>query len=126
MQFFLPNQPDDVVADQLQHMIDRGVRGIRALTYEHGRSKYELAVGSARREFRRQTGPRGGYRKDADYERLARETGGMVLLIIDAGSMIEVYSEPGGGWALPSLVGVNEVVPGSTEYFDEFAAGGSA
>lgn len=101
------------------------MRAIRKLEYEHEGSRFELEVGKTRLEFRRQTGPRGGHRKDAHFERIGRSTGGMIVLVVDVGHLIEVFSSPAGRWANPSYVGRNEV-SGAIEYFDEFIGlGGS-
>ncbi len=44
-------------------------RHARSLTYKHGSDKYEVVVGKPRKRYRRKTGPRGGYIKDADWQK---------------------------------------------------------
>lgn len=39
--------------------------------------------------------------------------------------MIEVSPSPGQGWPFSSLIRINEVVPGSAEYVDDFVTGWS-
>jgi hypothetical protein len=81
------------------------------MTYKHGGDKYEVIVGEPRQVYRRKTGPRGGYIKDAGWQGWGAPTGSAVTTIIDAGRFIEVYSEePSRGWANPSMVGHDEVM----------------
>jgi hypothetical protein len=90
-----------------------------ALEYEHGDSRFEVKVGQPRKEFKRKTGPRGGYIKNADYASYGYETGTEVSAIVDArGDLLFVWSfgPPFGGWASPSLVGRHEVR--RIEYFE--------
>jgi len=95
-------------------------RRIRSITYEHEDSRYVVTVGEQRLRYRRQTGPRGGYRKNADYRRDGSRIGTHVTAIIDAGGVILVYScPPCGGWANPSLVGPNSL--SDIEYFKAVA-----
>ena len=45
-------------------------------------------------------------------------------MILDVGGLFEVYSEnPHDGWAFPSLVGTNELIEGTLEYFDPWDRG---
>lgn len=87
-------------------------RQARAMAYKHGGDKYEVAVGEPRKVYRRKTGPRGGYVKDADWQGWGTPVGSTVTaMIIDADRFIEVYSEePSRGWANPSMVGHDEVM----------------
>ena len=83
----------------------------RSLTYKHGGDKYEVVVGQPRKRYRRRTGPRGGYIKDAGWQGWVEETGSTALDIVDAGHVIEVWSgEPSHGWANPSYVGRQAVI----------------
>ncbi len=93
-------------------------RRARTMTYRHDGDKYEVTVGEPRKAYRRKTGPRGGYIKDADWQGWGTPTGSTVTAIIDAGHVIEVYSEePSRGWANPSMVGHGEVM--SIEWISE-------
>src|SRR6266567_4821031 len=86
-------------------------RQARSMTYRHDGDKYEVTVGEPRKIYRRKTGPRGGYIKDADWQGWGTPTGSTVTAIVDAGRYIEVYSEePSQGWANPSAVGHGEVM----------------
>jgi hypothetical protein len=81
------------------------------MTYRHGGDKYEVAIGQRRHLFRRKTGPRGGYIKEADWQLWGIPTGSTVTAITDADQFIEVYSEaPSRSWANPSMVGHDEVM----------------
>jgi hypothetical protein len=81
------------------------------MTYRHDGDKYEVSVGKPRKIFKRQTGPRGGYLKNADWQGWGTETGSVVTAIEDGGKAIYVFSEePSGVWANPSMVGFNEIV----------------
>jgi hypothetical protein len=93
-------------------------RVARSMTYKHGGDKYEVTVGQSRKVYKRKTGPRGGYIKDADWQGWGTPTGSTVTAITDAGRFIEVYSEePSKGWANPSMVGHDEVM--SIEWVSE-------
>lgn len=128
--FFIPRLRDDPAAEaEWQRYLERtpapaDSRRVYKLTYEHNGSKYEVAVGEPRKQFRRRTGPRGGYIPNADFERLGRATGTEVSGIIDTGDLVYVwsYGPPFGGWVNPSLVGRAEIR--SIEYFDDAGAGG--
>lgn len=98
-------------------------RRARAMTYRHDGDKYEVTVSQPRKRYRRRTGPRGGYLKDAGWQGWGTPTGSTVTAIIDAGNVIEVYSEePALGWANPSFVGHGEIM--SIEWADEQSAAG--
>ena len=119
MKFFMPELDDEEVAKQLEAIRQRPGRAIFKMKYEHDRSRFEVEVGKPRKEFRHKTGPRGGYIKDADIERLGRDTGGTVVRIVDLGDVIEVYALPGLGWSVPSFVGRAELTE-PPDYFEEF------
>ena len=81
------------------------------MTYKHDGDKYQVTVGQPRELYRRRTGPRGGYIKNADWQGRGTPTGSTVTAIIDAGRFMEVYfEEPSRGWANPSMVGYDEVM----------------
>jgi hypothetical protein len=89
------------------------------MTYEHDGARYEVTVGQRRKRYARQTGPRGGYLKDADYVSRSQDTGTQVAGIVDGGGdVLYVWSfgPPFDGWANPSLVGRRELR--SIEYFE--------
>jgi hypothetical protein len=91
----------------------RGTTGKHAssVTYRHDGDKYEVTVGGPRKRYRRRTGPRGGYIKNAGWYGWSDETGSTVTDIVDAGRCIEVFSEePSLGWANPSYVGHDEIM----------------
>jgi len=93
-------------------------RQARTVTYKHNGDKYEVIIGEPRKVYRRKTGPRGGYIKNADWQGWGTPTGSTVTAITDAGQYIEVYSEePSRGWANPSMVGHGEVM--SIEWISE-------
>jgi hypothetical protein len=43
-------------------------RQARAMTYRHDGDKYGVTVGEPRKVYKRKTGPRGGYIKNADWQ----------------------------------------------------------
>jgi hypothetical protein len=95
-------------------------RQIRSITYEHEGDRYEVIVGSPRRVYRRRTGPRGGYIKNAGQKSWSTGTGSVVTGI-EPGDPFCVWSEvPSGIWDNPSLVGQHEIR--HIEYFDDAAA----
>jgi hypothetical protein len=92
-------------------------RRVHAITYEHGGDKYEVTVGKPRKVYPRQTGPRGGYIKNAGHRPWGSETGAVVSRIEDGGDLLYVWSEePSPGWANPSYVGRHEIR--SIAYFE--------
>jgi hypothetical protein len=94
----------------------------RAITYEHEGDRYEVTVGSPRTVYRRRTGPRGGYIKDAGQQSWGTGTGSVVTRI-EIGDPTLVWSEePSQGWANPSFVGLREIR--HIEYFDVSAGHG--
>ena len=99
---------------------DLPARRVRSITYEHGGDRYEAIVGSPRKVYRRRTGPRGGYIKNAGQQSWCTETGS-VITSIEPGDPSYVWSEvPSGIWANPSFVGQHEIR--HIEYFDDAAA----
>lgn len=95
MKFFIPHLTDDPAAAEAEWQCYLDAAGappdsrrIYRLTYEHDGDRYELTVGEPRQQFRRQTGPRGGYIRNADHERYGRATGTIVSGIIDAGDLV--------------------------------------
>lgn len=127
--FFLPHLREDpaAAAAEWQRYLDESgapqdSRRVHRLSYEHDGDRYEVTVGEPRQQFRRKTGPRGGYIKNADVERYGRDTGTVVSGIIDAGDLVYVwsYGPPFGGWANPSFVGRREIR--HIGYFDDATA----
>lgn len=125
MKFFIPDLRDDPEAAELRwarYVADSpglpDSRRIYSLTYEHDGDKYLATVGDCRKVYKRRTGPRGGYIKNADHVGWATETGTMISAIIDGGDVLHIwsYGPPFRGWANPSMVGRSEVR--SIEYFD--------
>ena len=96
-----------------------GSRRVYSRTCEHEGDRYELTVGEPRKVYKRKTGPRGGYIKDAGHEGWPTETGTVVSSIVDADVVVYVwsYGPPFGGWANPSFVGRGEVR--RVEYFED-------
>jgi len=97
---------------------DDNARRLYSLTYEHEDSLYKVKVGEPRVRFRRRTGPRGGYIKDAPYSTSGTPTGTDVTAIVRAGNVIHVYSwgPSYGGWANPSFVGPDSIT--QSTYFE--------
>ena len=118
MKFFLPDGTDEKRSEILERLRANGHAALYRLTYNHEGDQYELEVGRPRKKFARKTGPRGGYIKNAEPSTYGTETGGTVVLIVSTENVIEVWSEPARGWAVPSIVGRSEVV--RSERFDEF------
>jgi hypothetical protein len=123
--FFVPDLADDDEAAEerwchylLQSGASPSSKRVYTLVYEHDGDRYELTVGQPREVFKRKTGPRGGYIKDAGQVRYGVSTGTVVSAIVEAGQVIHVwsYGPPFGGWANPSLVGIREVR--AIAYFD--------
>jgi hypothetical protein len=126
VQFFIPDFRDDpaVAEAEWQRYLSESPappesRRVFSITYEHDGDIYEVSVGQARKRYRRQTGPRRGYIKNAGTEPWGRESGTMVSGIIDAGDVLYVwsYGPPFDGWANPSFVGRREVR--RIEYFTD-------
>jgi hypothetical protein len=118
MKFFIPHLRDDPGAAEREWQrylqlspAPADSRRVYSVTYEHDGSKYVVTVGEARQEYRRKTGPRGGYIKNAGYLGYSTPTGTEVSGIIATRTILYVwsYGPPFGGWANPSLVGISEV-----------------
>jgi hypothetical protein len=131
--FFIPHLQHDVTAAETEWQrylaetpAPPGSRRVHKLTYEDSRGRYEVTVGAPRKQFRRQTGPRGGRIPNADFERLRHDTGTVVSGIIDTGDLLYIwsYGPPFGEWHNPSMVGRTGVR--SIEYFDEAPAAADA
>jgi hypothetical protein len=125
MQFFIPDLRDDPEAAEArwQSYAERSgaaasSRRIFSVTYEHESSRFVVTVGERRMEFRRQTGPRGGYIKNAPYLGYGHDSGTIVSAILDCAELLQVwtYGPPFKGWANPSLIGRREV--SDVTYFD--------
>jgi hypothetical protein len=117
MRFFVPGATPEQNAKIWEELATTGHRPVHSVTYEHEGSKFVVTVGTERQEYRRKTGPRGGYIKNAGHVGWPAPTGSSVLLIVNTGALLEVRSElPSGGWANPSLIGLSEIA--SIEYFE--------
>jgi len=125
MKFVIPHLRDDPDAAEREwqrylqvSLAPADSRRVYSMTYVHDGSKYVVTVGEPRQVYRRKTGPCGGYIKNAGYLGYSSPTGTDVSGIIDAGTIIYVwsYGPPFGGWANPSLVGTSGM--GQIEYFD--------
>ena len=117
MKFFIPFMQDEAAAErQWQSFIDdcrapSSSERLYSVTYTHDGDKIVVTVGEAPKVFKRKTGPRGGYIKNADYVRLGRTIGTTVCGIIHAGHLIYVYQLPANSyWANPILVGPPSVL----------------
>ena len=120
--FFIPgiDHPADAEAQWARFVQGQrpGCRRVYSLTYMNGISKIEVKVGEARMQRRPEAGPRGGHIPGGGLSPVARRTGSRVLAVVDAGTVLEVWSEPPPGeWANPSLVS-----PGSLERIQYFRA----
>ncbi len=84
---------------------------MHSLTYRHEGSEIEVTVGAPRRERRPKTGPHGGRLRNAGLTG-PHSTGTTVLAIVDAGMVIEAWSEgpSDGGWHSPSFVGPESLI----------------
>ena len=113
--FFIPEASDSKGAwDWYVHAV--GLKGEEAealyeIDYLHDGDRYEVRVGEPRHLYPRKTGPRGGYRRDAEYRGWSSDTGTVVTAIMRATpNMIYVWSlPPYGEWANPSMVGSGEL-----------------
>ncbi len=122
MMFYVPRATPEKNAKIWQDLAANGHRAVHSITYEHEGSKLIVKVGAERQEYRRKTGPRGGYLKNAGHVGWAVSTGSTVLLIVSTGTLLEVHSESlSRGWANPSLIGLNEIT--AIEYFEPPADG---
>ena len=83
-------------------------------------SRIEVRVGERRMEFKRETGPRGGYIPHAELERKGRPTGTVIILIAKSAGRIDIFSEPDkyNVWSNPSYSSIDAVLPNTIEYFE--------
>lgn len=123
MKFFIPGLSEEQAEERWAFYVRDGgapdtSRRVYAVTYEHGGDRYAVKVGEPRQVYRRRTGPRGGYMKNAGHEGWATETGTVISGIVDARTYLQVWSfgPPFGGWANPSLIGRPEIT--RIEYFE--------
>jgi hypothetical protein len=126
MKFFIPHLASVPVAAEAEWRrylesgsLQASSRKVYSLRHHHGGDRYEVTVGQPRQVYRRRTGPRGGYIKNAGQETYPQSTGTVVSGIIDAGQVILVwsYGPPFGGWANPSYIGREELT--MIEYFED-------
>jgi len=126
MRFFIPHLKENAKAGwtEFRRYIARSSapadsRPVYRLEYQHEGDRYVVTVGEKRLRFRRRTGPRGGYIKDAGQVPYSLPTGTVVSGIVDGGQVIYVwsYGPPFDGWANPSMVGKSEVL--SVTYFED-------
>lgn len=121
--FFVPGTSDPKAAwDWYVQAVDlkaSEAEPLYEISYRHGGDRYEVRVGEPRHCYRRETGPRGGYRRNAGTEPWSTDTGTVVAAIMRAPNVIYVWSlPPDGEWANPSMVGSSELkkaVPFSVE-----------
>lgn len=128
--FFIPGASDPNAAwDWYVQAVDltgEEVEALYEIDYQHDGDgdHYEVRVGEPRHIYPRETGPRGGYRRNAGQRSWSSNTGTVVTAIMRAPSVIYVWSfPPYENWANPSMVGLGELrnaVP-----FSEFPAGGN-
>jgi hypothetical protein len=119
MNFFIPDEPPNVIKSELENLISTGRKAIQKMAYADSRGRYEIEVGKPRMVYSVKVGPRGGRLPRHEYASWPKYSGGVVRQIVELPNVIEVYASPAGGWSNPSLVGLH-TVHGSVEYFDEF------
>ncbi|HEY2479015.1 MAG TPA: hypothetical protein VGI17_09810 [Solirubrobacterales bacterium] len=112
--FFIPGASDSQVAWdwylQSEGLKAEEAQALFEIAYLHEGDRHEVRVGEPRRVFRRQTGPRGGYRSDACHRRWSSDTGTVVTAIMQTPTVILVWSAPPyAPWGNPSMVGLGEV-----------------
>jgi hypothetical protein len=112
--FFLPGASDPQAAwdwyVRSEGLAEGEVEALYEVFYLHGGDRYEVRVGEPRHVFRRETGPRGGYRPNAGHRRWSSNTGTPVTAIMRTPDKILVWSAPPyGQWANPSIIGLGEV-----------------
>jgi hypothetical protein len=117
VKFFIPSVDDLLEAEKVWRSFaddcgaPQSCRRLYSLTYTHDQDKIVVTVGKPPMVYKRQTGPRGGYIKNADFVRLGQSIGTTVCGIVDAGSLIYVYQIPSNRyWANPILVGQGSVM----------------
>src|SRR5437870_296759 len=92
MQFFIPHLREDPAAAEQEWLRYLSVsrapansRRVYHVIYMHDGERYDVTVGQPRMVFQRETGPRGGYIKNADLRPHGMPTGTVVSGIVDAG-----------------------------------------
>jgi hypothetical protein len=118
MKFYMPDFSESEVSAMAQKLRDENKRAIQLMTYLHEGARFEVTVGAPRKEYRKETGPRGGYKKNAGISRIGHSSGNPVYLITESARAIDVYSFRPDKWGHPSIVGENEVIRDTIEYFD--------
>lgn len=112
--FFIPGASDPQAAWDW-YMQSDPLRGEEAealfeIAYLHEGDRYEVRVGEPRHVFKRETGPRGGYRPNAGHRKWSSDTGTLVTAIMRTPTVIFVWSVPPyAPWANPSMVGLGEI-----------------
>jgi hypothetical protein len=127
--FFIPGASDPKAAwDWYVQAVDltgEDVEALYEINYQHGGDYYEVRVGEPRHIYPRETGPRGGYRRNAGQRSWSSDTGTVVAAVMRAPNVIYVWSfPPYGDWANPSMVGLGELC--KTVPFSEIPAGGNS
>lgn len=118
MKYFLPGASQEKNEELVAEMKAAERKAVQSVSYMHDGARYVVEVSQSRKVYKRETGPRGGYKKNAEISRMSSTTGSIVNVILDLGHLIEVYSMPGDGWAFPSLIGTSEIEFGSIVYFE--------
>lgn len=120
MKFFIPNESQETINRKADELKGKRQKAIRSFSHMHDGSRIEVKVGEQRREFRRKTGPRGGYIPHAELERIGRLTGTIVILIVEAAGRIDIFSEQDryNVWSNPSYSSIEAVLPNTIEYFE--------
>ena len=120
MKFFIPNAGQEVIDEKRNELKEKKQKAIRSFSHMHDGSRIDVKVGEPRREFKRKTGPRGGYIPHAELERIGKPTGTVITLIVEVAGRIDISSEPDryGVWSNPSYSSIDAVLPNSIEYFE--------
>lgn len=105
--FFIPYLNDPAKAEDLWSRCAAryaASRRVYSLTYTQNDQKIDVQVGQERTVYGRKSS-RGGYVPSADFERRGKREGSTVLAIVDAGTVIEIWSTAmTGRWANPTIV----------------------
>jgi hypothetical protein len=121
--FFIPYLTDAAEAEQQWLRLAGEIAGSKrvcSLTHTQYDQRIEVTVGEERKVFSRKTGRRGAYIAAADFDRRYQREGTTVLVIVDAGDVIRVWSAgPADRWPNPSLV-----FPATVERIRYFRQGG--
>jgi hypothetical protein len=112
--FFIPGATDPQAAWdwylQSEPLKGEEAEGLFEIAYLHEGDRYEVRVGEPRHVFKREAGPRGGFRPDAGHRRSSVDTGTLVTAIMRTPTVIFVWSVPPyAPWGNPSMVGLGEV-----------------